>query len=350
MIDNFKNYLLNKSNQYRYYKSEYERLNQDIVKLKNVLKDLNIKIDEKIFINEKLNQNITNLQQLMKLEKDIDILNYNSGMFPPGHFHSPINDLEFLKSREDKIWKLELIESIEFNEEKQLELFKSFIEYYPEIPFKPTKQSDLRYYFENDYYGYGDGTILYSMIRKLTPNRIIEVGSGFSSALMMDMNNHFFENKLKLTFIEPYPERLNSLMSKNDKINNEFIVKIVQDVDLEVFQELESNDILFIDSSHVVKTGSDLQYILFEILPILKNGVYIHFHDIFYPFEYPKEFILDNRYSWNEDYFLRAFLMYNNQFKIILFPGYLYYKHPKILDYMPIIKKNGGASLWLKKI
>jgi len=95
MIDNFKNYLLNKSNQYRYYKSEYERLNQDIVKLKNALKDLNIKIDEKVFINEKLNQNITNLQQLMKLEKDIDILNYNSGMFPPDIFILQLMILNF---------------------------------------------------------------------------------------------------------------------------------------------------------------------------------------------------------------------------------------------------------------
>lgn len=166
----------------------------------------------------------------------------------------------------------------------------------------------------------------------------------------MDVNSLFFENKIKLTFIEPYPEILNSLMSEKDKINNEVIIKIVQDVNYEKFQELEPNDILFIDSSHVVKTGSDVQHILFEILPLLKRGVYIHFHDIFYPFQYPKKWILNNRWNWNEDYFLKAFLMYNNQFKIVLFPTYLYKYHMKLFDNMPIITKNVGGSLWLKKL
>lgn len=326
IINSFKNYLLDKSNQYIYYKTKYTQLTQENNRLKNELTHLNVIIDKKRSSNAKLTH------ENDRLKDYVDELNYNIGGFPPGHYHSPINDVDFLKSREDKIWKPEFIEGIEFDEKEQLDLFKSLTKYYPELPFKSTKQEGLRYYFENRMYGRECATILYSMMRKLNPKKIIEIGSGFTSALMMDVNDLFFGKKIKLIFIEPNPERLFSLMSEQDKINNKVIIKIVQDVNLEKFQELEPNDILLVDSSHIVKTGSDVQHILFKILPKLKSGVYIHFHDIFYPFEYPKNWIINNRWSWNEDYFLRAFLMYNNQFKIVL------------------SKNVSGQSLWLKKV
>lgn len=341
----FKNYLLNKSNQYRYYKSHYVQLKEDIIRLEDDLRDLNIKLDEKIHTNSRLKEDV------IKLNKEIATLTYEH---PPGHFYSPINDSDFLRSREDRIWKPEFIEGIEIHEKEQLDLFKSFTKYYAELPFKSTKQPNLRYYFENNMYGVGSGILLYFMIRTLKPNKIIEIGSGFSSALMMDVNNIFFENKIELTFIEPYPERLYSLMSEQDKVNNEIIPKLVQDVGLEKFKELGSNDILFIDSSHVVKAGSDVQHILFKILPTLNIGVYIHFHDIFYPFQYPKSWLIDCKWNWNEEYFVRAFLMYNSQFQIALSSRYLHEYHNELLDYMvqdiPEIKDGFGNSLWLKKI
>ena len=355
IINNLKNFLLNKSNQYLYYKSGYAQLKKDIILKENELKNLDLKIEE----NKQLKQDNA------KLKKHYEILNRDSGAHYPGHFYSPINNYEFVKNRKDDIWKTELIKDIKLNDTDQLDLLKSFTKYHHELPFKSNKQSNLRYYFENDYFEHADGTILYSMIRTMKPKRIIEIGSGFSSALMMDVNNLFFENKIKLTFIEPYPERLYSLMKDKDTIKNEILTEIVQDVNLEKFKELEPNDILFIDSSHVVKAGNDVQHILFEILPILKSGVYIHFHDVFYPFQYPKKWILDNRWNWNEDYFLRAFLMYNNQFEIVLFPTYLYKYHTErfnsLLD-IPVPNNNNnidepyqyqkgvGASIWLKKI
>jgi len=214
------------------------------------------------------------------------------------------------------------------------------------MPFKYEKQPNLRYYFQNDFFGKGSGIILYSMMRTLKPKRIIEIGSGFSSALMMDVNDLFFDNKLKITFIEPYPKRLYSLISEKDKANYQVIPEIVQNVDLEMFKKLEPNDILFIDSSHVVKAGSDVQHIFFKILPELKSGVYIHFHDIFYPHEYPKQWVFDVGRSWNENYFLTAFLMYNNQFKIVLLANYLWHHHK---NYLKDIEADGGSSAWLKK-
>lgn len=372
MKDSFKNYFLNKSNQYCYYKSEYVRLKRDISKLETDLKDLNIKIEEKTRYNIQLKQDVLKLGKnvgrlndyVARLENDLSKFTYNSGEHPPGHFYSPINDHDFLKNREDKIWELneikdkefieenpQFIEGIELNKEEQIDLLKSFAQFYSEMPFKYKKQPDLRYYFENGFYEEMDGIILYSMIRKLKPKKIIEIGSGFSSALMMDVNNLFFENKIKLTFIEPYPERLYSLMSEKDKIKNKVISEIVQDVNLKIFHELESNDILFIDSSHVVKTGSDIQHILFKILPKLKNGVYIHFHDIFYPFEYPKQWILNNRWNWNEQYFLISFLMYNKQFKIVLLTHYLHEYYKKLFDDMVHFTNHryNGGSFWIKK-
>ncbi len=97
------------------------------------------------------------------------------------------------------------------------------------------------------------------------------------------------------------------------------------------------------------KTGSDVNYILFDILPILNKGVFIHFHDIFYPFEYPKKWVYEGR-NWNEDYILKAFLMYNSEFKIRLFSHYLHELHKDTFKDMPLCYKNTGGNIWLEKI
>src|SRR5690606_22964232 len=114
------------------------------------------------------------------------------------------------------------------------------------------------------------------------------------------------------------------------------------------FDRLEADDILFIDSTHVAKTGSDVNYILFEILPRLKSGVLIHFHDVFYPFEYPRDWVFAGR-NWNEDYLLRAFLMYNPAFEIILFSHYLHKHHPDAFAAIPLCYNNRGGNLWIVK-
>jgi predicted O-methyltransferase YrrM len=279
--------------------------------------------------------------------------NFNdNSCFPPGHFYSPIVSVADVKKRQEEIWKEvrnNTIKGLDLNEEGQLRLVQELSTYYKDIPFTAAKQDDLRYYFENDYYSYTDGIVLYSMIRHLRPRRIIEVGSGFSSAVMLDVNELFFKDQIQLTFIEPYPDRLFSIMSEKDKQNSNVIVKSIREVDMEKFNELEKGDILFIDSSHVVKCGSDVQFILFNILPNLKDGVIIHFHDIFYPFEYPKDWVFGG-FNWNEDYFLRAFLMYNTKFEIKLFAHFIHYHHSKAFSDMPLSYKNGGANLWIEKM
>jgi len=136
------------------------------------------------------------------------------------------------------------------------------------------------------------------MIRHLSPKRFIEVGSGYSSCVVLDINELFFDNRISLTFIEPHTELLFSLIKESDKETSKIIPTDLQDVGLEVLSELCPEDILFIDSTHVSKIGSDVNHIFFEILPRLARGVYIHFHDVFYPFEYPKEWIYEGR-AWN---------------------------------------------------
>ncbi len=271
--------------------------------------------------------------------------------FPAGHFYSPIVSVDDLKVREKEIWADEEkvgITEINLNDEKQTALLRDLSKFYDEIPFQDEKTDHLRYYFNNNFYAHTDAFVLYAMIRYLKPNRIIEIGSGHSSAIMLDTNALFFDKKINLTFIEPYTERLFSLISDKDRNNTEIIEKDLQVIELDRFKELKAGDILFIDSTHVVKTGSDVNYLLHEILPALNTGVYIHFHDIFYPFEYPKNWVLGGR-NWNETYFLRTFLMYNRSFEIRLFPHYLHCHHSNLFKNIPLCYKNKGGCFWIEK-
>jgi len=149
--------------------------------------------------------------------------------------------------------------------------------------------------------------------------------------------------------VEPYPQRLRSLLLPGDEERMELLDVPLQEVDPARFAELEENDILLVDSSHVSKVGSDVHRILFDILPLLAKGVYVHFHDIFYPFEYPEAWIMKG-IAWNEAYLVRAFLQYNRAFEIVLFNTYLELKHPDwFKSNMPLCLKNPGGSLWLRK-
>ena len=271
--------------------------------------------------------------------------------FPPGHYYSTIVSVEDIKQREDIIWskeKVDGIQGVDLRAAEQIKLLKALETYYLDIPFTKEQNEKNRYYYENDYYHYTDAIILYSLIRHYQPKQIIEVGSGFSSAVMLDTNEQFLNNSVQLTFIEPYPERLGYLLNEKDQLSTTLIEKNVQEVDLETFDKLNAGDFLFIDSTHVVKTGSDVNFILFEILPRLKSGVIVHFHDIFYPFEYPKDWVFKG-WNWNETYTMRSFLMYNDRFEIRLFSDYLHRHHPDVYQNMPMAYEHHGSNLWLVK-
>lgn len=275
---------------------------------------------------------------------------------PLGHFYSPIPNLREIKKNSVLIFDQSAIslDSISIADDQQVKLLQLFRQFYREIPFSDKKVAHLRYYFDNAYFSYGDGFILYSFLRYWKPKRVIEIGSGYSSALMLDVNDSFFNNKINFTFIEPYTERLQRLLTQRDGVNIEPIP--VQEVALEKFSNLEENDILFIDSSHVAKIGSDVLHIIFNIFPLLKRGVIIHFHDILWPFQYPKKWVKGGR-AWNEAYFVRAFLQNNSEFEILYFNSYMETHHKQTLKGMaPICLKHpsskvtvGNSSLWLRR-
>ena len=271
----------------------------------------------------------------------------------PGHFHSPVVMIEEIENQIDQIFKIQdaLPLAIEINETEQIDLLNKLENYYGSLPFKHEKQSGLRYYYNNDYFSYNSGIQLFTIIRHFRPQRIVEIGSGFSSSLILDTNDIFFNGTIHCTFIEPNPDRLLSLLTQEDHKNHIILTKKVQDVEIEHFKKLEENDILFVDSSHVSKTGSDLNHIVFNILPILNKGVIIHFHDIFYPFEYPKDWVMtQGGFGWNEIYLLRAFLMYNNSFKILFFNSYMeYFYKDWFLAHMPDCLTRQGGSLFIVK-
>lgn len=289
---------------------------------------------------------------------------YTKNMYKPaGHFYSPLPDIDKLKADPNVFERNKILYGINLNTEVQLKYLECIVKYFEEYPFEgldkepdpnliinPTynKNNGLRYKANNTNYAFSDGIFLFGMLRTLNPNKVIEIGCGFSSCLILDTNELFFDNKIKTIFIEPYPELLYSLIKETDDI--EVFKSDLQKIDLDVFKQLEKNDILFIDSTHVSKTDSDVNYLLHTVLPNLKKGVYIHFHDIIYPFEYPERWIYSG-FGWNESYILRSFLQYNESFEIVLFNTYLESEYPyKFKDKMEVCNKKKGGSIWLKKV
>jgi len=257
----------------------------------------------------------------------------------------------------DRHWILpdrmpEHIEGIDLQIDQQVGLLQAARPFLMESPFGNLGQEGLRYRSNNHMFETPDAKMLYMMIRTFCPNRIIEIGSGFSSAVVLDTNERFFKNRIECTFIEPYPERLLGLLRADDQERVCLIPTRLQDVNFAIFSVLESNDILFVDSTHVCKTGSDVCRILFDLLPTLKPGVIIHFHDIFYPFEYPASWIFDENRAWNEIYLLRAFLQHNRNYEILLFPSCLSALRPEVVHGPPPIMTGDeiGQSLWIRKI
>jgi predicted O-methyltransferase YrrM len=270
---------------------------------------------------------------------------------PPGHFFSPYPNLDEIRRNEAQIFNQDKpILGIDLREEQQFEMLKTIGSLYPSMKFPEAKNPRCRYYFDNETYTYSDGIVLHAMLRIIQPKRLIEIGCGYSSAMILDTNELNFQSQLRITFVEPYPKVLRSLMKPQDEASVTIIESKLENLDPTLFEELAENDILFIDSTHVSKVNSDVNFIFFEILPRLRRGVHIHFHDIFYPFEYLKEWIYQG-WAWQEAYLLHAFLQDNQRYQITYFQDFMFKKyHHYFEEYLPLCLKNGGGSLWLKKV
>lgn len=270
---------------------------------------------------------------------------------PPGHFYSPIPSAdersEAVRRSDDPLPST--LPGIDLNEEGQLELLTAFESFYSELPWSDGPKNDrLRYAFTENAFPYYDAICLYAMIRRVKPARIVEVGCGHSSCVMLDTNELFFGDVIETVFIDPYPELLYRMMKPTDRARSRVLAKRVQDVPLAEFARLEAGDILFIDSTHVAKAQSDVNHLFGAVLPSLATGVVIHLHDVHYPFEYPATWLSEGR-GWNEAYVLRAFLQYNERFKTLFFNSFVMHFHrPRIAQSMPLCLKSVGGSIWLR--
>ena len=274
-------------------------------------------------------------------------------VFPPGHFHSPVVDPSTVQNyvRRERLFKAYDINNISLNLEKMRELWNKHLTFIKNTPFTDNPSSKNRYHYLGGPFPYGDAITLRMMIMHFRPQRVIEIGSGFSSACILDSAEHADLHNFHLTCIEPNAERLRSLLRPADSEKLRLIETPVQDVKCEIVDILEPNDILFIDSTHVMKTGSDVHYVFFHLMPRINPGVILHFHDIMYPFEYPDLWIFETNYSWNEAYALRAFLMFNQEFRIIFWNS-LYATNfaAEINTEFPTFLKNPGGSIWIQRV
>jgi predicted O-methyltransferase YrrM len=270
--------------------------------------------------------------------------------FPPGHFYSPLPSREEIAETFARGGFGPPFPAVDLNEAGQLARLERFAAFYREQPFPEEPTDGQRFYLSNPSYGHFDAIMLYCMLRETRPRRIIEVGSGLSSAAMLDLNDHVLGGAVTFTFIDPDMSRLNPLLRPDDHTRATLIQKRVQDVPLETFAALGENDVLFIDSSHVSKIGSDVNRLYFDVLPVLAPGVLIHIHDVAGNLEYPREWLDEGR-AWNEQYLLRAFLMHNAAYRIELFSGWLFNtRHEWFRANMPLCARGGGGQLWLRKL
>lgn len=249
------------------------------------------------------------------------------------HYEEPIPDLAALeKSDWDKESRLG---GLDLRVKQQTALLKrippKYLAEFNELPWDKTKPGDDEEYFHrNPSFRGSDAGLYYSLIRQLKPKRIIEIGAGFSTLLAAQavLQNQKEKRLCELTAVEPYPSK--TLREGVPGIKR-LMEKELQKVPLGEFEKLGKNDILFIDSSHILKMGSDVQYEFLEILPRLKKGVLVHFHDIFIPREYPRKLTTKDLKFYNEQYLLQAFLSFNKIFEVIWAGQYMYRKHWDLL-------------------
>jgi len=271
-------------------------------------------------------------------------------LFPPGHFYSPIADPADIRAREARIWAAaDHLPGIDLRVEAQLALLPQLAPWVAEIDWPVEQPADpTRYFYGNDQFPVLDAEFLYAALRHFRPKTVIEIGSGFSSLITAEVNRRHFGGAMAFHCVEPYPRQF--LIDGVDGISS-LVRSKVEDVDLAFFDQLGAGDLLFIDSSHVSKVGSDVNYLFFEVLPRLRPGVMVHVHDIFLPDEYPKVWVIDQGRNWNEQYLLRAFLQFNTAWEVLWAAHGMGTRHTAAVQatFPRYPRLGGGGSFWLRR-
>lgn len=238
---------------------------------------------------------------------------------------------------------------LDLAEERQLALLASF-RFQDELAgLVANTGSPLDFTYENNQYSHGDADSLYSMIRHFKPRRFFEIGSGNSSRVA---HQAMARNKTddptyycRHVCIEPYE------MPWLEQLGPQIIRERVQDLPLDLFDELEAGDILFIDSSHVIRPFGDVLIEFQQIIPRLAAGVLVHVHDIFTPRDYPEKWLRDERRLWNEQYLLEVLLTNSGRYRTLLALNWMNYRHPEaVCDAFPILRKHSSepGAYWFE--
>ncbi len=263
----------------------------------------------------------------------------------PTHFYQPIPDTSTLS---DSLWNHpRSLPGVDLNAERQVDflrtIFPKFKDEYLQLPRGQAAGTTQFYLGNNSYDGY-DALVLYCMIRYFRPKRIIECGSGYST--LLTAKAALLNGDTEFQAIEPFP---NKFLKQGIPGLSTLYEKKIEDIDIALFQQLELNDILFIDTSHVVNIGGDVNTIYLEIIPQLNNGVIVHIHDIFFPFEYPKEWVLGLRRYWTEQYLLQAFLAFNSNYEVLFCNSYMQHYYGREMKTLFPNSPCGGSSFWMRK-
>ena len=265
----------------------------------------------------------------------------------PIHYYEPLPD--FRSITKEQIIRRREYPALDFNWETQMGLLKDLAAYRDELR-QLDRQGANGFDFQNGYFDGFDAAVYYSIIRHLKPSQVIEVGGGYSTRIAQKalVRNRDQGNEGKLICIEPNPEpRL-----PDTRFDFDLIEKPVQEIEVDFFSSLKANDILFIDSTHTVKFGSDVCYAFLDILPKLSSGVWVHVHDIFFPHDYPPEWLIEKRLALNEQYLLEAFLAFNDEFSVRLSNRWICLDRTEAAAQLWQTDRPGSfsSSFWMKRI
>jgi predicted O-methyltransferase YrrM len=275
--------------------------------------------------------------------------------FPLGHYYSPLPDNRELAQEPQRslVWpeSPRSTPGIDWNGDRQRWLASDVFAAQDRLAFEARETGDpTEYWTSNDQYPALDAWVLEGFLRYLRPRRMIEVGSGFSSLVTARVNREFLGGSMRFTCIEPYPR---GFLEASVPGISELRVEQVQQTPLEVFEALLEGDVLFIDTSHTVKTGGDVAWIFGEILPRVRPGVVVHIHDAFIPGDYPEQWVLEG-WGWNEIYLIKAFLVYNSAFEVLFGVQWMLQNHPELVDEafpgFAEHRERAGGALWLQRI
>ncbi len=272
---------------------------------------------------------------------------------PPGHYYSPIVDVTEIAPfyRFPRPAQFQSIPGVDLDMAAMRTTWSRLLPILRAKTFPWKRDPAFRYFADNPWYGTGDAAILRGMLITRLPSKLVAVGTGVSSAVMLDTLLDEVGADTDITLIDPYLDNLDEVLRPSDRQRVTLQAKKAQELPDALFTDLGSSDILFIDTTHVLKTASDVAYLYNHALPLVKPGVLVHVHDIFYPFEYPPSWVVDENRSWNEAYILRAFLAFNDRFRIRFWnDAFALFERDLVEATYPGMLQNSGGSIWFERI